>query len=166
MLANGGGMMNWELSQDTNDATSLVSAIYETVMGGTPPAGRIGRITGIGGKCVDVASASTANGTAIQIWTCNGTSAQQWTVGTDGTLRALGKCADITSGSTANGAKVQLYDCNGSGAQVWQSQSNGTLRNPQSNKCLDATGNSSADGTRLQIWDCFGSANQVWQLPA
>jgi len=166
-LANAGGMMNWELSQDTTGSTSLVSAIYDTVMGGTPPpSGRTGPITGIAGKCVDVAAAGTANGTAIQLYTCNGTAAQNWTVGTDGTLRALGKCADVTSGSTANGAKIQLWDCNGTGAQVWQAQSNGTLRNPQSNKCLDATDNSSADGTRLQIWDCFGGANQVWRLPA
>ncbi|WP_422769704.1 glycosyl hydrolase family 18 protein [Plantactinospora sp. WMMC1484] len=167
-LANAGGMMNWELSQDTNNSTSLVSAIYDTVMGGgtPPPGGRTGQITGIGGKCVDVAAASSANGAAIQLYTCNGTNAQQWTVGTDGTLRALGKCADITAAATTNGAKVQLYDCNGTGAQVWQAQSNGTLRNPASNKCLDATDNSSADGTRLQIWDCFGGANQVWRLPA
>ncbi|MFJ8580018.1 glycosyl hydrolase family 18 protein [Micromonospora sp. NPDC093277] len=166
-LANAGGMMNWELSQDTTGSTSLVSAIYDTVMGGTPPpGGRTGPITGIAGKCVDVAAAGTANGTAIQLYTCNGTGAQNWTVATDGTLRALGKCMDVASGSTANGAKVQLWECNGTGAQVWQAQSNGTLRNPQSNKCLDATDNSSADGTRLQIWDCFGGANQVWRLPA
>lgn len=167
-LANAGGVMNWELSQDTSGSTSLLSAMYDTIMGGTtpPPTGRTGQITGIAGKCVDVASASTANGTAVQLWGCNGTNAQTWTVASDSTLRALGKCADITSGSTANGAKVQLWDCNGSGAQVWQAQSNGTLRNPQSNKCLDASDNSSADGTRLQIWDCFAGANQRWTLPA
>ncbi|MET7879129.1 glycosyl hydrolase family 18 protein [Micromonospora profundi] len=167
-LANAGGVMNWELSQDTTGSTSLVSAMYDTIMGGTtpPPSGRTGRITGIAGKCVDVASASTANGTAVQLWTCNGTNAQTWTFAGDSTLRALGKCADITSGSTANGAKIQLWDCNGTGAQVWQAQSDGTLRNPQSNKCLDASDNSSADGTRLQIWDCFAGTNQRWTLPA
>ena len=164
-LANAGGMMNWELTQDTSGSTSLVSAIYDTVMGGTPT-GRTGQITGIAGKCVDVAAAGTANGTAVQLYTCNGTNAQRWTVAGDGTLRALGKCLDVTSAGTANGTPIQLWDCNGTGAQVWQAQSNGTLRNPASNRCLDATGNSSADGTRLQIWDCFGGANQVWRLPA
>ena len=169
-MANAGGMMNWELSQDTNTSTSLVSAIYDTVMGGTtppppPPGGRTGQITGLAGKCVDIAAAGTANGTAVQLYTCNGTNAQRWTVGTDGTVRALGKCMDVSGGSTANGAQVQLWDCNGSGAQVWQGQSNGTLRNPQSNKCLDVTGMNSADGTRLQIWDCYASSNQVWRLP-
>lgn len=166
-LANAGGIMNWELSQDTSGSTSLVSAIYEAATGGTPPpAGSAGPITGIAGKCVDVASASSANGTAVQLWTCNGTNAQSWSVGTDGTLRALGKCMDITAAGTVNGTVVQLYDCNGTGAQVWQAQANGTLRNPASGRCLDATGQSSSDGTRLQIWDCAGSGNQVWHLPA
>ncbi|WFE39415.1 glycosyl hydrolase family 18 protein [Micromonospora sp. WMMD998] len=167
--ANAGGMMNWELSQDTTGATSLVTAIYDAATGGgttPPPSGRTGPVTGIGGKCVDVAAASSANGTAVQLYACNGTAAQSWTVGGDGTLRALGKCLDVTSAGTANGTKIQIWDCNGTGAQVWQAQSNGTLRNPVSNRCLDATDNSSADGTRLQIWDCFGGANQVWRLPA
>ncbi|MDG4824824.1 glycosyl hydrolase family 18 protein [Asanoa sp. WMMD1127] len=167
-MANAGGIMNWELSQDPNNANSLVSAIYSVATGGSnpnPPTGRTGRITGLAGKCVDVAAASTANGTAVQLYTCNGTNAQTWTVSSDGTLRALGKCMDVASGSTANGANVQLWDCNGSGAQVWQAQSNQTLRNPQSNKCLDVRDNSSADGARLQIWDCFAGANQRWVLP-
>jgi chitinase len=167
-LANAGGMMNWELSQDTSasSGTSLVSAIYDAATGGgNPGTGRTGPITGIAGKCVDVAAASSANGAAVQLYTCNGTNAQSWTVSSDGTLRALGKCMDIAAAGTANGTVVQLYDCNGTGAQVWQAQSNGTLRNPTSGRCLDATGNSSADATRLQIWDCFAGSNQVWHLP-
>jgi GH18 family chitinase len=170
-MANAGGIMNWELSQDTTGGTSLVSAIYEVATGGTtppttPPTGKVGPITGIAGKCVDVAGAATANGTAIQLWTCNNTAAQSWTVSTDSTIRALGKCLDVTSAGTANGTVIQLWDCNGTGPQIWQAQANGTLRNPVSGRCLDATGNSSADGTRLQIWDCAASANQVWRLPA
>ncbi len=123
-----------------------------------------GPVTGIGGKCVDVASASTANGTAIQLYTCNGTGAQQWTVGTDNTLRALGKCMDVASAGTANGTKVQLYDCNGTGAQQW-TRSGSALVNTGSGKCLDDTGSSTADSTPLQIWDCTGAANQQWTLP-
>jgi chitinase len=166
-VANAGGIMNWELSQDTTGSTSLLSAIFEAAGGTNPnPPGRTGPITGIGGKCVDVAGASSANGTAIQLWTCNGTNAQSWTVGTDGTIRALGKCMDITSAGTANGVKIQLWDCNGTGAQSWQAQANGSLRNPASGRCLDATGPSSADGTRLQIWDCAATTNQAWRLPA
>ncbi|MCA2218490.1 glycosyl hydrolase family 18 protein [Jidongwangia harbinensis] len=165
-MANAGGIMNWELSQDSTGSTSLVSAIYEVATGGgTSPGGRSGRITGVGGKCVDVAGASSANGTAVQLYDCNGTAAQTWTVATDGTVRALGKCLDVNAAGTANGSLVQLYDCNGTGAQAWQSQPDGTLRNPAAGRCLDAQNNSSANGTRLQLWDCFAGANQRWTLP-
>jgi hypothetical protein len=30
------------------------------------------------GKCVDVASAGTANGSTLQLWTCTGGSNQKW----------------------------------------------------------------------------------------
>jgi chitinase len=125
-----------------------------------------GQITGYGGKCVDVNAASSANGTAVQLYDCNGSAAQQWTVGSDGSIKALGKCMDLTAAGTANGTKVQLYDCNGTGAQKWQAGSGSTLVNPASGKCLDATGPSSANGTRLQIWTCTGAANQQWTLPS
>jgi beta-glucanase (GH16 family) len=121
-------------------------------------------ITGIGGKCIDAAGASSANGTAVQLYDCNGSSAQQWTVGSDGTLRVLGKCMDITAAGTADGTQIQLYDCNGTNAQKWTVSAAHDIVNPATNKCLDATGNSSANGTRLQIWTCTGGANQKWTV--
>ncbi|MFE2262346.1 lectin [Streptomyces griseosporeus] len=121
-------------------------------------------IRGLGGKCVDVAGANTANGTPVQLYDCNGTSAQQWTVASDGTLRALGKCLDVTGGGTGDGTKVQLYDCNGSGAQKWVVTAAQDIVNPQANKCLDVTDGSTANGTRLQIWTCTGAANQKWTV--
>jgi hypothetical protein len=124
-----------------------------------------GPITGLGGKCVDVNAASTANGTAIQLYDCNGSNAQQWTVGSDGSLQALGKCLDVTSAGTANGTTIQLWDCNGSNAQKWTANAAKNLVNTGSGKCLDATGNGSANGTRLQIWTCASTANQQWTLP-
>ncbi|MGK3201001.1 RICIN domain-containing protein [Amycolatopsis sp. MEPSY49] len=133
--------------------------------GGGTPGGRTGRITGIGGKCVDVAGANTANGTPIQITDCNNNAAQNWTIGTDGTIRALGKCMDVSAAGTADGTPVQLYDCNGTGAQQWVVTGAKDIVNPNANKCLDATGNSSANGTRLQIWTCGGGANQKWTTP-
>ncbi|MFJ2395575.1 MULTISPECIES: RICIN domain-containing protein [unclassified Streptomyces] len=145
------------------------SSTFNTVTGGTtppPPTGSTGQITGLGGKCVDVASASSANGTAVQMYDCNGTTAQQWTVGSDNTVRSLGKCMDLTAAGTANGTKVQLYDCNGTGAQVWQRGSGDTLVNPVSGKCLDVTDKSTANGARLQIWTCAGGTNQQFHLPA
>lgn len=160
-LSNAGGVMNWELSQDTTGSTSLLNAIWETASNSDPGPPPGGTITGFGGKCVDVAGANSANGTAVQLWTCNATIAQQWTRNGN-TVRALGKCLDASG--TANGAVTQLWDCGGGPNQQWTSESNGQLRNVGSGRCLDATGPSSADGTRLQLWDCAGTANQQWRF--
>jgi beta-glucanase (GH16 family) len=149
---------------DPNASTpfpATLSVDYVRVYSGSPdqPAGRI---TGLAGKCVDDASASTANSNPVGIYDCNGSSAQTWTRASDGTLRVLGKCLDVSGGGTADGTKVGLYDCNGTGAQQWVITSAGDIVNPQANKCLDVTGNNSANGTQLQIWTCAGTANQKW----
>ncbi len=120
-------------------------------------------VTGLAGKCLDVAGSNSANGTVVQLYGCNGTGAQQWTRVGD-TLRALGKCLDISGGSTADGARVQLWDCNGTGAQRWTYTAGRDLVNPQANKCLDVSGGSSADGTPVHLWTCHGGPNQKWNL--
>ncbi|MGC5015400.1 ricin-type beta-trefoil lectin domain protein [Streptosporangium sp. DT93] len=164
-LAVGG---NWPGSPDasTTFPQQLTVDYVRVYAQGGGTGGRTGQITGIAGKCVDVAAASSANGTPVQLYDCNGTGAQQWTIGTDGTIRALGKCLDVTAASTADGAQIQLYDCNGTAAQRWVYSGARDLVNPAANKCLDATGQSSANGTRLQIWTCGGTANQKWNIPA
>ena len=121
-------------------------------------------ITGLAGKCMDVAGANPANGTAVQLYDCNGTAAQNWTVGSDGTVRALGKCLDVVGNGTADGSKVQLWDCTGGPNQKWTVTGARDIVNPQANKCLDVTDNNSANGTRLQIWSCSGGANQKWTV--
>jgi len=141
--------------------TLTVDYVRVTTDGG---GGGGGQITGLGGKCVDVAAANTANGTPVQLYDCNGTAAQQWSVNADGSIRALGKCLDVTSGATTDGAKVQLWDCNGTGAQRWTVTGARDIVNIAANKCLDATDNSAANGTRLQIWTCAGTANQKWTV--
>ncbi|MER7222127.1 ricin-type beta-trefoil lectin domain protein [Streptomyces rubradiris] len=121
--------------------------------------------SGITGKCLDVSDADSADGTAVQIWSCGNGANQIWSAYTDGTLRSLGKCLDAAGGSTANGTKVQIWSCHGGANQVWQPY-NGGYRNPASGRCLDDPGFSTADGTRLQLWDCTGGANQKWTAPA
>jgi rare lipoprotein A (peptidoglycan hydrolase) len=135
---------------------------------GTAPAmaAGTGQITGLAGKCLDVAAAGTADGTAIQLYDCNGSNAQQWNVGSDGTIRALGKCLDVASSGTADGTKVQLWTCNGTNAQKWTVTAAHDIVNPQADKCLDVADNSSANGARTQIWTCTGAANQKWTAPA
>ncbi|MCX2180338.1 ricin-type beta-trefoil lectin domain protein [Streptomyces sp. SKN60] len=130
---------------------------------GTTASAPAGPLTGLAGKCLDVAGAATADGTPVQLYTCNGTDAQRWTLAADGSIRALGKCLDVTAAGTADGTKVQLYTCNGTGAQRWSyNATTHDVVNTAANKCLDVTGNSSADGTRTQIWSCTGAANQKW----
>ncbi|MFI9387068.1 glycoside hydrolase family 19 protein [Kutzneria sp. NPDC052558] len=143
----------------------VAAAIALVVVPALPAAAATGTITGLAGKCVDVAGANSANGTAVQLYDCNGTGAQQWNVVGNGQIQALGKCLDVASGGTANGSLVQLYDCNGTGAQNWTVSAARDIVNVASNKCLDVTGNNSANGTRLQIWDCAGTANQKWNAP-
>ncbi|MGW0769017.1 ricin-type beta-trefoil lectin domain protein [Streptomyces sp. NPDC002676] len=125
-----------------------------------------GAITGLAGKCLDVAGANSADGTPVQLYDCNGTVAQQWTVGTDGTIRALGKCLDVTGDSTADGAKAQLWTCTGGANQKWTVTAAHDIVNPQADKCLDVTDNNPANGARAQIWSCTGAANQKWTAPA
>ncbi|MFH9403871.1 ricin-type beta-trefoil lectin domain protein [Streptomyces sp. NPDC017638] len=117
--------------------------------------------SGIAGKCLDVNGASSADGTAVQIWGCGGGANQVWSAYTDGTLRSMGKCLDAAGGGTASGTKVQIWSCHGGANQVWQ-PFNGGYRNPASGRCLDDPGFSTADGTQLQLWDCTGGANQKW----
>ncbi|MDT0421096.1 ricin-type beta-trefoil lectin domain protein [Streptomyces evansiae] len=178
MIYNNFGHNAMNYSTNTRLSSTFASAQQNTFLlqglrwlGGAPGpsnppgGGASGAIVGNGGKCVDVAGASSANGAAVQLYDCNGTGAQTWQVAADGSLRALGKCLDVTAAGTANGTTVQLYDCNGTGSQTWRTGANGSLVNPQSGKCLDATNKSTANGTRLQLWTCSGATNQRWTLP-
>ena len=156
--------VNWGNQSFTYSLPAQTSATFTWSGTQGSGGGTTGTITGLGGKCVDVAGANPANGTAVQLYDCNGSTAQQWTIGTDGTIRALGKCLDVSGGSTADGALVQLYDCNGTGAQSWQVTAGRDIVNTASTKCLDAKGNTSTNGTRLQIWACTGATNQKWTV--
>ncbi|WP_433892644.1 AbfB domain-containing protein [Streptomyces sp. CA-111067] len=130
-----------------------------------PAAGRTGAVkSGLAGKCVDVPTGNTANGTAVTLYDCNGGTNQTWTAYSDGSLHALGKCLDATGGGTANATRMELWDCNGGANQQWRPY-NGAYRNPVSNRCLDDSGATTANSTQLELWDCNGTVAQVWSLP-
>ncbi|OIJ99927.1 chitinase [Streptomyces sp. MUSC 14] len=143
-----------------------VVALSAGLLTASPAQAATGAITGLAGKCLDVAGADSADGTPVQLYDCNGTNAQQWTVGGDGTIRALGKCLDVTGDSVADGARAQLWSCTGGANQKWTVTAAHDIVNPQANKCLDVTGDNSANGTRAQIWSCTGGANQKWTAPS
>jgi type 1 glutamine amidotransferase len=125
--------------------------------GAGPAAPRVG----LSGRCLDVAGGSSADGAAVQLWSCNGSPAQAW-ASTGGTLTALGKCLDVSGGGTAEGTRLQLWRCNGSAAQQWVATGTHTHVNPQSGRCVDVRGATAADGTPVQLWSCNGSPAQAW----
>jgi chitinase len=111
-----------EISQAKLDFTKIFNGFSGG--GGTPPPppppnGK--QITGMGGKCVDVAAAGTANGTKVQLFTCNGTGAQSWTHTSSNQLvnANSGKCLDATGVSSADGTPLQIWTCSGGTNQAW-----------------------------------------------
>lgn len=140
------------------------TAVLNALNGGTttpPPTGG-GQVKGVGsGRCLDVPSASTADGTQVQLWDCNSGSNQQWTFTAAGELQVYGnKCLD--AGGTANGTKVQIYSCWGADNQKWRLNSDGSIVGVQSGLCLDAVGNGTANGTLIQLYSCSNGSNQRW----
>ncbi|MEV8532386.1 ricin-type beta-trefoil lectin domain protein [Streptomyces sp. NPDC051211] len=124
-----------------------------------------GRVTGLGGKCLDVKGGKAANGTRIQLYTCNGSVAQSWILGKDGTFRALGKCLDNARNGTANGNSITLHDCNGTPAQRWSVNPKGQIVHVASGKVLDVTGGATANGTPIQLYTANTNKRQVWVTP-
>ena len=132
------------------------------------------------GDCVDATNGSTANGTAVQQWSCgSGNTNQEWQFQpTDsGYYKVVTRNAttlgwDVTggTGATGNGTPIQLWTYGGGTNQQWKPtrQSNGSYTfTPRNNtsECLDVTNRSTANGTQLQQWACTaGDTAQTFQL--
>ncbi|WP_254705842.1 polymorphic toxin-type HINT domain-containing protein [Streptomyces vilmorinianum] len=115
-----------------------------------------GALVSPSGKCLDVQSGSTADGTPIQLYTCNGTAAQQWRL-VDGALKALGKCA------TASGMNLVLSTCNGGEAQKFTHRpGDASLFNQAASACVDVPNADYTDGKDLQLSACNQSDQQKW----
>jgi Ricin-type beta-trefoil lectin domain len=151
----------------TNSGTMLVALKYDPATTSSPtpppPSGPVRLYKGIGGKCVDDAGNSSANGAKVVIWTCNShDKAQGWTY-SGGKLIHNGKCLnDQRSGG--NGSKVILYTCNGGANEIWTHHTNGefVLKANGGKYCLDDPASSKHNGTQLIVWTCKNSANQHW----
>nr|WP_211267292.1 RICIN domain-containing protein [Nonomuraea candida] len=83
------------------------------------------------GKCVDVVSASTADGAEIAQYGCNGGANQRWEFRDLGAgyhqivAAHSGKCLDVDAASTADNARILQWSCNGGQNQQWQAQDAG-----------------------------------------
>ncbi|MFF3560960.1 ricin-type beta-trefoil lectin domain protein [Streptomyces sp. NPDC002574] len=73
------------------------------------------------GLCMDLAWASTANGTAVQLAKCNGGWAQRFVLNSAGDLvnPHADKCVDVVDKATGNGTQLQLWTCYGTSNQKW-----------------------------------------------
>ncbi|MFI8219694.1 ThuA domain-containing protein [Streptomyces sp. NPDC085932] len=128
------------------------------------------------GACVDARAAGTADGTAIQQYTCNGTLAQQFQfTPTDGGYTRIAnrgdpqQVIDVTGVSTADDAPLQLWRYGGGGNQQWlpvrEAGGGYHFVARHSGKCL-STRAGSADGTQLVQRPCDDSPAQSFRLSA
>ncbi|MEZ0069460.1 putative low-complexity protein [Streptacidiphilus sp. MAP12-20] len=127
------------------------------------------------GKCVDARAAATANGTAVQQYSCNGTTAQQWVFTATsggyfqvGTASSSGQVWDDSNVSSADGSLIQLWAYGGGNNQQWlpvlESGGGYHFVNRFSGKCLDTPSASTADSVQLQQYSCNGTAAQSFTL--
>ncbi|MFD5831519.1 glycoside hydrolase family 3 C-terminal domain-containing protein [Lentzea sp. NPDC060358] len=155
------------------------------------PNGATGQLTNNHGTCLDVASAASAAGTPVGVWSCNGTGAQRWHAAPDGTIRALGKClalqgdravlaecanqrwtaesnGALTAGGRCltSGGQASLATCNGSAAQAWVLPRPADRMQGLANRCIDVDGGRTWPGTAIWLYDCNGTGAQDWKLDA
>ncbi|MFJ4626406.1 MULTISPECIES: RICIN domain-containing protein [unclassified Streptomyces] len=127
------------------------------------------------GKCVDARSAASADGTAVQQYTCNGSTAQNWqlTATDSGYYRVNSnlngaEAWDVTNVSTADSAPVQLWTYSSGANQQWLpvAEADGSYHfvNRNSGKCLDVPSASTADSVQLAQYTCNGTAAQSFTL--
>jgi ricin-type beta-trefoil lectin protein/cellulase (glycosyl hydrolase family 5) len=115
------------------------------------------------GRCLDVTSQATSNGTPVEVWDCNGGTNQQWSSLSNGALQVYGnKCLDVPGHATTPGTKVEIWDCNGGTNQQWTLNADGTIVGRESGLCLDVSGAGTANGTAVDLWNCTGAGNQKW----
>jgi pectin methylesterase-like acyl-CoA thioesterase len=125
------------------------------------------------GLCLDVPSASTANGALLQQWGCTANSAwQQFTLVASGSNYLIknvnsGKCVDVPDWSTVSGVQVQQYTCVGSQAnQQWRLAASGTntyqLINVNSGLCLSDKDASTSSGAAIIQETCTANTNKQW----
>ncbi|MFC1429959.1 ricin-type beta-trefoil lectin domain protein [Streptacidiphilus sp. N1-3] len=187
------GSTNWTVESDLTNETSNNSPVQLTDCNNWKSQQWIYQRNQIGsvqlynptaGRCVDTPSSSTADGTALQIYTCNGSIAQQFNPPAAApapsgpiTDNAMNKCAvpASTMATAAVGTAVVLFSC-GVGYKVptcttscvtgpvlpWSLNADGTVT--AAGLCLGVTGGETvtADGTLVQLAKCASSLDQQW----
>ncbi|WP_174867751.1 RICIN domain-containing protein [Streptomyces lasalocidi] len=156
-------------------AAALLTAAPAEAAPTALPTGWATLMNAASGRCLDARAAATANGTAVQQYSCNGSTAQQWslTATSDGYVRLANRndsnqVADVADVSTADNAPVHLWSYGGGANQQWLPVDEGGgayhFVNRNSGKCLDDPGASTADSVQFVQYPCNGTAAQRFQV--
>jgi hypothetical protein len=132
------------------------------------------------GSCIGASGQATANGTAVQQYTCaNGTYStqlsQQWIFTSAGNgyyevsdANATGETWNVTGNGTTNGSLVQLWTYAGNSNEEWEpvSLGNGYYKfvGQGSGLCLDTPSDSTANSLQYDIYTCNGTEAQAFKL--
>jgi hypothetical protein len=118
-----------------------------------------GSIVALGGKCIDVPSGNTTNGTQMWLGDCSGGDDQGWQwVASTRAIQSdfVGHCLDVNSG--APGSALTISDCTGASDQ----QFHFSLVELQGweGRCLEVT----ASGAAATVQPCNGSTRQKFTI--
>jgi hypothetical protein len=127
------------------------------------------------GRCLDVASASTANGAFVQQWGCYETPNQNWTLTSLGNgyykmiAQHSNKCLDVASASIADGGTVNQWECYDTPNQEWKlvqrPNSYFALVARHSGKCLEVREGNIYNGAGVVQQTCATDRPyQEWRL--
>jgi len=168
--SDGNCNVNLGISLPAHDITPKIdytgTLSYNPAGSSSGSSGSVHPIRGYAGKCVDDKGNSSANGTAIVIWSCSGSDqAENWTF-TSNEFKHNGKCLN-DKGNGGSGSKVILYSCNGGSNEKWNELANGELKlqSHGGTLCVDDPRSSTKNGTQLIVYTCSDNANQKWSLP-
>ena len=124
------------------------------------------------GRCLDVKSASTANGANVQQYSCHGGANQAWDVVAVTNMDAVliaehsGKCLDVKGASTATGAYIQQFSCHFGTNQRWeffQGFGSDVFVEPlHSNRCMAVS--SRSNGGNVKQRNCVWNDQRMWDL--
>lgn len=158
--SNGAKIIIWQCSSADKAQTSW------SFRPDTDPADAdVGQVK-INGKCLDVKSNGTANGSLVDLWSCDGGANQQWELtGAAGELinPQAGKCLEDPGWSRSNGTQLDLWSCDGGANQAWTMPAS-PVDSALWDRCLNDKGNSTANGTPVISYTCDGSAPEKWTL--
>lgn len=127
----------------------------------------------VGGRVLNVAGSSFANGANINVWSSNGSGGQAFMVQKVGSYYRItnvlsDKVVEVAGASKANGANVQQNTKSSSDAQLWKAVVTDAgaivFVNKATGKVLDVAGGENVNGANVQQFERNDTNAQQWRL--